>query len=52
MIARGVFKPGTKLRTAPPVPGANTAARRPARTLSTDEIRQALKTYLEPHLKV
>jgi hypothetical protein len=53
MIARGVFKPGTKLRTAPPVPGAAASnARRGVRTMTTDEIRQALKTYLEPHLKV
>jgi dihydrodipicolinate synthase/N-acetylneuraminate lyase len=53
MIARGVFKPGTKTRTAPPVPGAPPAgARRPGgRTLTVDEIRETLKTYLEPYLK-
>ena len=51
MIARGVFKPGTKIRNAPPVPGAATGGRRPTRSLSADEIRQALKTYLEPYLR-
>jgi 4-hydroxy-tetrahydrodipicolinate synthase len=53
MIARGVLKPGTKARTAPPVPDAPPAAagRRAAPKLSHEEIREALKTYLGPYLK-
>lgn len=56
MIARGVFKPGAKARNAPPVAGAPAAGggagRRPAAPAMTqEEIRQALKTYLEPYLK-
>ena len=52
MIARGVFKPGTKTRTAPPVPGAPASnARRAVRSLTPEEIRQALKTYLQPYLR-
>jgi hypothetical protein len=53
LIARGVFKPGTKARPAPPVPGAEgrggSGAR--ARGLSIDEIRQELDAYLKPYLK-
>jgi len=50
MIARGVFKEGTRTRNAPPVPGAPT--RPPAAPKMThDEIRHTLKTYLEPYLK-
>lgn len=49
MIARGVFKEGTKTRNAPPVPGAPT--RRGAPPMSHEQVRSALKTYLGPHLK-
>lgn len=53
LIARGVLKPGTKARTAPPVPGAPASGggRRGPRAVTPEEIRQALKTYLEPYLK-
>jgi 4-hydroxy-tetrahydrodipicolinate synthase len=50
MIARGVFRPETKIRNAPPVPGAP-AKRNPAPPLSVDEIRAALKEFLGPYLK-
>jgi 4-hydroxy-tetrahydrodipicolinate synthase len=54
MIARAVFKPGTRARTAPPVPGAEGrggARARAGRQLSTEEIRQELDAYLKPYLK-
>ena len=54
LIARGVFKPGTKARTAPPVPGAEGRGggrARGVRQLSIEEIRQELDAYLKPHLK-
>jgi dihydrodipicolinate synthase/N-acetylneuraminate lyase len=50
MIARGVFKEGTTTRNAPAVPGAP-ARRGAAPPMSHEEVRQALKTYLGPHLK-
>lgn len=50
MVARGVFKPGTQVRKAPAVPGAP-VARRPGPVLTPEEMRQTLKTYLEPYLK-
>ncbi len=50
MIARGVFKEGTKTRNAPSVPGA--PGRRPsAPPMTHDEVRKTLKTYLEPYLR-
>jgi hypothetical protein len=48
MIARGVLRPGTKSREvaqAPP-PGRRFPPR-----MTIDEIRQTLKTYLEPYLR-
>jgi len=54
LIARGVFKPGTKARPAPPVPGSEGRGggrARAARGLSIDEIRQELDAYLKPYLK-
>ena len=56
LIARGVFKPDTKARPAPPVPGAaggggGGRARNNARQLSIEEIRQELDAYLKPYLK-
>jgi 4-hydroxy-tetrahydrodipicolinate synthase len=54
MIARGVFKPGTTGRSAPPAPGAEWrggARARGGRQLSIEEIRQELDAYLKPYLK-
>ena len=48
MIARGVFKPGTKLRTAPSAGGGG---RRSSKALSIEEIRRELDAYLKPYLK-
>jgi hypothetical protein len=49
MIARGVFRPGTKVRSASPAPAAE---KRPAAPpLSHEQIRQALTEYLGPYLK-
>jgi dihydrodipicolinate synthase/N-acetylneuraminate lyase len=50
MIARGVFRPETKTRTAPPVPGAPTK-RNPGPPMSIEQIRSTLKEFLEPYLK-
>jgi 4-hydroxy-tetrahydrodipicolinate synthase len=50
MIARGVFRPGTKVRTAPAVPGA--PARKPAAPpMSHEQMRDTMKEYLGPYLK-
>jgi dihydrodipicolinate synthase/N-acetylneuraminate lyase len=55
LIARGVFKPTTKTRPAPPVPGSEAgrggARGRGGRQLSIEEIRQELDVYLKPYLK-
>jgi dihydrodipicolinate synthase/N-acetylneuraminate lyase len=54
MIARGVFKPGTKLRLAQAAAGAEGRGGgrgRSARQLSIEEIRQELDAYLKPYLK-
>jgi dihydrodipicolinate synthase/N-acetylneuraminate lyase len=54
MIARGVFKPGTRLRVAQPAAGAEGRSGgrgSAARQLSTEEIRQELDAYLKPYLK-
>jgi dihydrodipicolinate synthase/N-acetylneuraminate lyase len=47
LIARGVFRPGTTTRVAPPAPGADSHHR----VSSPDEIRRELDTYLKPYLK-
>lgn len=50
MVARGVFRPGTKVRTATPVPGA--PGKRPgAPAMTHDQIRNTMKEYLGPYLK-
>jgi hypothetical protein len=53
MIARGVFKPGTKLRLASggAESGRGGGRGRGARSLSIEEIRQELDAYLKPYLK-
>jgi len=53
MIARGVFKPGTKprLAPAPASEGRGGARARASRQLSIEEIRQELDAYLKPYLK-
>lgn len=48
LVARGVFRPGTTLRVAPPAPGATAPRRAKA---SIEEIRLALDTYLKPVLR-
>jgi hypothetical protein len=47
LIARGVLKPGTRARVAPPAPGA--AGLRSSK--SPDEIKRDLDLYLRPYLK-
>lgn len=50
LIARGVFKLGTKLRAAPTAAGGSLSSRyMPART--PDEIRRVLHEYLQPYLR-
>jgi dihydrodipicolinate synthase/N-acetylneuraminate lyase len=54
LIARGVLKPGVRGRPAPPVPGSEGRGGgrgRSARSLSIEEIRTELDTYLKPYLK-
>jgi hypothetical protein len=58
MIARGVFKPGTKLHTAAPAAaaaggrgGGAGGARPRGIQLSIEEIRKELDAYLKPYLK-
>jgi dihydrodipicolinate synthase/N-acetylneuraminate lyase len=54
MIARGVFKPGTKLRLGQAAAGAEGRGGgrgRSTRQLSIEEIRQELDAYLKPYLK-
>jgi 2-keto-3-deoxy-L-arabinonate dehydratase len=54
MIARNVFKPGTRLRTAQAAAGAEGRGGgrgRSARQLSIEEISQELDAYLKPYLK-
>jgi dihydrodipicolinate synthase/N-acetylneuraminate lyase len=48
LIARGVFKPGTTTRVAPPAPGADTRHHRPT---DPEEIKRELDKYLKPYLK-
>jgi 4-hydroxy-tetrahydrodipicolinate synthase len=50
MIARGVFRPGTRIRNAPAVPGA--PVKRPAApAMSHEKMHEALQQYLGPYLK-
>ena len=49
LIARGVFKPGTKLRTAPQAAGSGAGRWYPATT--APEIRRVLDDYLKPYLR-
>jgi len=53
MIARGVFKPGTRLRLAQAAgaEGRGGGRGRSAKQLSIEEIRQELDAYLKPYLK-
>ena len=53
LIARGVFKPGTRNRQAPPVPGAAPVPTRGpvSPQLSIEEVRKTLQTFLAPWLK-
>jgi dihydrodipicolinate synthase/N-acetylneuraminate lyase len=48
LVARGVFKPGTTTRSAPPVPGAPVRRRK---QLSVEEIKRVLDTYLKSDLR-
>jgi 4-hydroxy-tetrahydrodipicolinate synthase len=50
MIARGVFKEGTRTRSAQPVPGAG-AKHHAGPSLAHDQIREKLQTYLGPWLR-
>jgi hypothetical protein len=47
LIARGVFRPGTSTRVAPPAPGADTRKRKPS---NPDEIKHELDLYMKPYL--
>ena len=47
-VQRGVFKPGTTTRVAPPAPGADTRHHRPS---DPEEIKRELDKYLKPYLK-
>jgi dihydrodipicolinate synthase/N-acetylneuraminate lyase len=47
LIARGVFKPGTTSRMAPPPPGAD-MRRKPS---NPDDVRRAIDAYLKPYLR-
>jgi 4-hydroxy-tetrahydrodipicolinate synthase len=50
LIARGVFKPGTRTRAAPPAPGSSPANRYlPAQAPA--EIARVLKQYMAPYLR-
>jgi hypothetical protein len=57
MIARGVFQPGTKLRTGAAAAGAGSGgrggggARARGPQMSIEEIRKELDAYLKPYLK-
>jgi dihydrodipicolinate synthase/N-acetylneuraminate lyase len=50
LIARGVFKPGTRTRTAPPAPGS-TPANRFVYARGPEAVSRVLKTYLTPYLR-
>lgn len=48
LIARGVFRPGTTTRVAPPAPGADTRKRKAS---DPEDIKRELDLYMKPHLK-
>ena len=48
LIARGVFRPGTTTRVAPPAPGA---VLHHSEAMTPEQIRQHLDTYLRPYLR-
>jgi dihydrodipicolinate synthase/N-acetylneuraminate lyase len=48
LIARGVFKPGTTTRVAPPAPGADARGRKAS---SPEDIRRELDMYMGPDLR-
>jgi dihydrodipicolinate synthase/N-acetylneuraminate lyase len=48
LIARGVFRPGTTTRVAPPAPGADTRKHKPS---NPEEIKHELDLYMKPYLK-
>ena len=48
LIARGVFRPGTTTRVAPPAPGAEARRRK---VTSPEEIKHDIDTYLKPYLR-
>jgi hypothetical protein len=48
LIARGVFRPGTTTRVAPPAPGADTRKRKPS---DPNEIKRELELYMRPLFK-
>ena len=50
MVARGVFKEGTRTRAAPPLPGAPSKPH-PGPVLTANQIRDKLQTYLGPWLR-
>jgi 4-hydroxy-tetrahydrodipicolinate synthase len=50
LIARGVFKPGTRTRAAPPVPGAVAAGTYIPET-TPEQIKRVLDTYMKPYLR-
>jgi 4-hydroxy-tetrahydrodipicolinate synthase len=50
MIARGVFKEGTRTRNAAPVPGA-APRRQTGAVLTHDQMKETLQTYLGPWLR-
>jgi hypothetical protein len=49
LVARGVLRPGTTARVAPPASGAEPRRRNQK---SLEEVRRDLETYLKPSLKV
>jgi dihydrodipicolinate synthase/N-acetylneuraminate lyase len=49
LIARGVFRPGTTTRVAPPAPGADTKHHN--KPTNPDDIKRELDKYLKPFLK-
>jgi hypothetical protein len=48
LIARGVMRPGTTTRVAPPAPGADTHRHA---AMSPDQIKAELDKYLRPYLR-